>query len=143
MTRFSTVHSGVRAASCGARVRKALGLLIPAWLLLGGCAGQDASTDTSALRINVTESAQTELSNVVSAALDGVAVTIADDALMNESALVLESGNNRSMNQPAGLGRNRTRPSHFHLIIDARRCFLIHEETGLRWLLADTECVAE
>ena len=110
---------------------------------LAGCASTDTSLDVAALRTNVDDRSTRELQGVVSSALDGVAVTIAEDALTRESTLIIERGLRRSVDRGPELGRDLGRPNHFRLILDSRQCFLVHEETGLRWMLADTECTPE
>ncbi len=107
------------------------------------CSSPPVQPDTPALRVNPDADSRTEIEQVVSSALDGVAVTIADDALTRESTLTIERGLRRRVDAPPELGRDLGRPQHFQLVLDARQCFIVHRETGLRWLLTSTECVAE
>ena len=107
------------------------------------CSAPELNLDVAALRTSADLESKTELQNVVSSALDGVAITIADDALTRESTLIIERGMRRRIDGPPELGRDLGRPQHFRLVIDARQCFLVHQETGLRWMLTATECAAE
>lgn len=110
---------------------------------LVACSAPETNPDIAALRANANLESTTELQNVVSSALDGVAITIADDALTRDSTLIIERGMRRRIDGPPELGRDLGRPQHFQLVVDARQCFLVHQETGLRWMLTATECVAE
>ena len=40
-------------------------------------------------------------------------------------------------------GRDYGQPERFQLVIDGRQCFLVHGNTGLRWLLNETTCTPE
>lgn len=123
--------------------RESLPCVIAVAAFLASCASPETSLDVPALRINVDDRSTRELQGVVSSALDGVAVRIADDALTLESTLIIERGLRRSVDRSPELGRDLGRPNHFRLILDTRQCFLVHEETGLRWMLTDTECTPE
>lgn len=123
--------------------RESLLCAIAVAAFVAGCASSDTSLDVAALRTNVDDRSTRELQGVVSSALDGVAVTIADDALTRESTLIIERGLRRSVGRSPELGRDLGRPNHFQLILDTRQCFLVHEETGLRWMLTDTQCAPE
>lgn len=111
------------------------------------CTGCSSTTglqaDTPALRTSGTDASRTEIEQVISSALGGVAVTVADDALTQDSVLIIERGLRRRVDAPPELGRDYGRPQRFQLVIDGRQCFLVHEETRLRWLLAETRCAAE
>ena len=112
-------------------------------LALAACSANPVSTDVAALRATADARSKLEIENVLSSALGGVDITIADDALTLESTLIMERGMHRSVDRAPALGRDLGRPNHFQLVLDARQCFLVHQETGLRWMLSQTECVAE
>lgn len=95
------------------------------------------------MRVDPTPAANAELENVVSSALDGRPVTLASDALTRESTLIIEPRQLRRIDGPPELGRNLGRPEHFRLVLDGNHCFLVHDETELRWLLGDTQCIPE
>jgi hypothetical protein len=81
-----------------------------------------------------------EISRSVSAALNGVPVTLADDALTKESTLVIERTPRRD---PSGLpaqGRETAKPERFRLVKVGPDCVLIHEGSGQRFVLHDTTC---
>lgn len=112
-------------------------------LVAAGCSTPSLQPDVAALRTSQDEASKTELEQVLSTAMNGVDVTIADDALTTSSRLILERGSRRQIDRPPEPGRSYDRPDHFQLVLDGRRCFLVHEETGLRYLLRDTDCEAE
>lgn len=122
------------------RATLAGGILLVA---LAGCGSAELQNEVAAVRVDPSPAANAELQNVVSSALDGRPVTLADDALTQESTLIIEPAKLRRLEGPPELGRNLGRPSHFRLVLDGNHCFLVHGETGLRWLLGDTRCIEE
>ncbi len=123
-------------------MRRRLRAWIPVAATLAACSGNPINPDVAALRINPDARSKSEIENVVSSALGGVDIMIADDALTRESVLIIERGMRRRVDGPPELGRDLGRPARFQLVVDGRRCFLVHEETGLRWMLNATECIA-
>ena len=112
-------------------------------LAVCGCSGPAVQPDVPALRAEVSSASTEEIEQTISTAMNGVPVTVADDALTTESTLLIERSTQRALGRPQVPGRSLERPQQFQLIVDARQCFLVHRETGLRWLLAETECVPE
>jgi hypothetical protein len=76
----------------------------------------------------------------VSAALGGVPVTLADDALTGTSSLIVERARLRDDRSLLVNGRDLGRPEHFTLWADGGACVLVHERTGKRFVLRGTEC---
>ena len=72
-----------------------------------------------------------ELAQAVSSLLNGVPVTLADDALTHDSLLIIEKQHT---------GRDLGKPEHFRLVKSANQCTLVHERTGRRVTLAATTC---
>jgi len=107
---------------------------------IAGCSSNELRADVPALRTSVTEASKTELEDVLSTAMNGVDVSIADDALTATSTLILERGQPRGNGRSPASGRDYGRPDHFQLVLDGPQCLLVHEETGLRWLLTTTRC---
>lgn len=95
-------------------------------MLLSACAA--AQTEVPARLDKSTP----ELAQAVSAALNGAPVTLAPDALMRDSVLIVE--------KPL-TGRDLGRPERFQLIKAGKDCWLVHERTGARTRLASTTCV--
>ena len=117
------------------------GLLLP--FLVAGCASPEIGSEVPALRVDPDAASTAELRNVASSALDGVDVLIADDALTGSSWLIVERGMRQRIDGPPELGRNLGRPERFQLVLDGNQCFLVHENTEFRWLLTDTDCIAQ
>ncbi len=103
--------------------------------LLYGCKTDAVRDDVPACITDPTVESRAELLGVVSDALNGRAVTIADDALTHDSLLIIE---------PKHLtGRDLGRPEHFRLVLSGSRCILVHQETESRFELTETSCAAE
>ena len=111
--------------------------------LCAGCSTAEVSSEVAALRIDADSRSTAELENVVSSALGGRRVSVADDALTSSSSLIIERAKLRRVDAPPELGRDLSEPERFRLVRDGNQCFLVHERTGLRWLLTDTDCAAE
>jgi len=111
--------------------------------LSAACSTSAIQADVPALLTNPSVDTQLEIEQSVSAALDGAKITIAPDALTQGSVLTIEQGISRSIDRAPELGRNLGRPEHFQLVIDGPQCVLVHQRTGLHWILKKTECVAE
>ena len=107
---------------------------------LAACKTPPARQDLPAVVAQPTSQSHAEMVRAVSAALNGVAVTLADDALTRESTLVLERAKRRD---PSGLpvqGRELGMPERFRLVKSGTACVLIHEGSGQRFTLRDTTC---
>jgi hypothetical protein len=104
-------------------------------MFLSACKTSDVRTDVAARISNPTAESRAEILHVIGDALDSREVTIAGDAFTESSLLIIE---------PAHLmGRDLRKPEHFQLVLNGLRCVLVHQETGARFELAHTSCVAE
>ena len=97
--------------------------------LLSTCAS--AQPDVAAVIDKPTRESRVELAQAVSSALNGAPVTLADDALTQDSLLIIE--------RPLS-GRDFGRPENFRLLKAGKQCTLVHERTGRRKTLASTTC---
>ncbi len=111
--------------------------------LSAACGAPAIQSDVPALLINPGTDTRLEIEQSVSAALNGADITIAHDALTRDSVLIIERGMNRSVSRPPEMGRDLGRPEHFQLVIDGPQCVLVHQKTGLHWLLNNSKCVAQ
>ena len=99
--------------------------------LLSTCAS--AQPDVAAVIDKPTRESRVELAQAVSSALNGAPVTLADDALTQDSLLIIEKAHLS--------GRDFGTPEHFRLVKMGKHCALVHERTGKRTTLASTTCL--
>ncbi len=110
-------------------------LLLSACVSLSACQSSAAQADVPARVDNPTAESRADLLRAVTGILNSSEVTLADDALTNDSLLIIE---------PKHLtGRDLRKPEHFQLVLRGTRCVLVHQETATRLLLVDTTCTAE
>jgi len=112
-------------------------------LVLTACSTAPIQNDIPALLSNASAETRLELEQAMSAALDGVEITIAIDAFTQFSVLTIERGMHRSIGRSPEMGRDLGQPEHFQLMIDGPQCVLVHQRTELRWLLNRTTCEPE
>jgi hypothetical protein len=110
--------------------------------LLSACAQGLAHEEVPALIDHPTSESRAELAKVVSTALNGAPITLADDALTRDSVLIIERVQRRDAQGLPLNGRELERPEQFRLLKSGRRCVLVHERTGKRWPLRSTTCRA-
>lgn len=109
-------------------------------LSLAACATGSAKRDVPAVITTPTAESRAELLRVVGRALNDAPLTIADDALTRDSALIIERARPRGSDGTQLDGRERGRPEHFRLVRNGSRCVLVHERTGKRYRLASAAC---
>ncbi len=120
------------------RSRVALGALVL------GCQAAPTAHETDAVVVAPDAAGRAELRRVVSQAVGGRPVTLADDALTRDSQLILE----RTPRQgPEGVrvpGRDVEEPERFRLVLNSDgQCMLVHLNTGNRHPLRDVRCRAK
>jgi hypothetical protein len=106
-------------------------------VLLMGC------QDRPARIVDPTDASRIALRHVVSTALNGADVTLADDALTNSSLLTIEPKVYRDAQGERVMGRETRSPIHFRLIKYGAQCLLVQQDSGAKWPLADTTCEEE
>ncbi len=111
-------------------------------LLAAGCHPRLAPADAPALLTSPTAQSHAELVRVVSEAMNGAPVTVADDALTADDVLIVERARQQSAKDMNLGGRETVRPHHFRLVKSGSRCVLVHQETGRRWTLESVACSA-
>ena len=99
--------------------------------------------EVPAVIVRATDRSRAALAEAVSIALDGVKVTLADFALTQSSDLLIERMVRRDAEGNPVQGRVTEEPERFRLVRNRADCVLIHERTGRRYRLVDTECAAE
>jgi hypothetical protein len=115
-------------------------LTVAGLLGLAACATVSPQRDVPAVIASPTPESRAELLRVVSRALNGAPVTIADDALTHDSALIIERARARGADGAPLTGRDTGKPEHFRLVKSGSRCVLVHERTGKRYPLASASC---
>jgi len=117
-------------------------LLACALLAAASCKTAPVRSDVPAVVKDPGPRSVAELAKIVSAALNGASVTLADDALTKESTLVIERAPQKD---PSGLpaqGRETGKPERFQLVKSGEDCVLVHEGTGRPYRLLETTCSA-
>ena len=110
--------------------------------MLFACTSVPARSEQPALIIQPTAASRADLVAAVRAALHDVPVSLADDALVQDSVLLIER---QQRLDPKGLlvnGRELGRPERFLLSTDGKRCLLTYEATQQQWVLVHTQCRA-
>jgi hypothetical protein len=110
---------------------------------LYGCRTDAAAADVPARIVDTTPESRAELKRVVSQALGGADVTLADDALMHDSMLNIDRKTYRDTRGNPIDGRELGMPIQFVLLKQGRRCVLELRSSGKRWNLPATKCAAE
>jgi hypothetical protein len=105
--------------------------------LLAGC------QDRPARIVDPTDASRAALQRVVSIALNGANVTLADDALTKSSLLTIEPKVYRDAQGERVMGRETRTPIHFRLIKQGEQCLLVLQNNGAKWPLTDTTCKEE
>ena len=117
-------------------------ILAPIAIALGtsGCGTLPAGTDLPAVLVSPDAQVREELQQTVASALNGAPVTLADDALVRDSTLLIERNQARDANGVPLSGRELGRPEKFQLVKNGKDCVLIHEGSGKRWTLKHAKC---
>lgn len=115
-------------------------VVVTSVLVPGGCLLRVAPADVPAVLTNPTARSHAELMRVVSRAMDGAPVTLADSALTTDDALIVDRTERRDTRGIPLNGRELGRPEHFRLVKSGPRCVLVQERTGRRWTLKSTTC---
>lgn len=100
----------------------------------------DAPTDLPARITNPTPESRDELLRTIREALNGIPVTLAEDALTRDSTLLLERTEPRDERGLPLSGRDTGKPERFQLVKRGSSCQLLHERTARRWTLTSTTC---
>ncbi len=121
--------------------RRSLPFIIALTVVTCACVAPNG-VGRAGVMVDPTPAARSELNEVVSAALGGVPVTLADDALVTSSVLVIERSVPRGLDVPPVGGRSLESPATFRLLAAGSRCVLEHQGNGRRWTLRESRCRA-
>jgi hypothetical protein len=104
-----------------------------------GCAAH--SPERPARVAVATAASRAELESIVTSAVGGRPVLLADDALTRDSVLIVERREPRDEQGRRVSGRGLDPPARFRLVLRASRCELVADADGRRWPLTQTRCV--
>lgn len=116
---------------------------IASTMLATACNNLSAANDVPALIAQSSIQSRAELLRVVSVALNGVQVMLADDALTRNSLLTIERKPHRDLQGRQATGRQLGRPEQFRLVLNRSDCILVNLRNDERWQLTETSCVPE
>jgi hypothetical protein len=117
-------------------------LLVLSILPVAACGTLVAQEDQPALIAAPTEQSRAELRRVVSEAMNGLPVTLADDALTRDSTLTIERRTPPGEQGRAATGRTLDPPEQFRLVLRGGSCVLVRAADGREWPLDEAQCVA-
>ena len=109
-------------------------------VLLHACNAHPLAGELPAVLETSTPASRAELVQVISDALNVVSVTLAEDALMKSSELVIEKKLRRNLQGRIGGGRVTDPPEQFKLVIDGSRCVLVRLADDTRYVLKEVNC---
>jgi hypothetical protein len=109
-------------------------------VLIGACESLSAREPQPAVLTHTSAQSFAELNRVVSLALNGAPVRLADDALTHDGVLIIDRAQARDAVGLPLNGRELGRPEQFRLVKQGRQCILIQRRTGRRWILKYTNC---
>lgn len=115
-------------------------LTLAGMLLAPACGAPSAQRDLPALITNPTPQSRAELLRIISGAVNGTPVMLAEDALTHDSALILERPDPRDAQGLPISGRVTGKPEQFQLVKRGSRCVLVHQRTGQRFTLTSATC---
>ena len=116
--------------------------MVAAGLAGSACQTVAADYDRPARIVDPDAASRAALQAAVNEAL-GTEVMLAESALTDSSLLTIENWPAGSMSNRVPQGRVLDMPIRFQLVKNGDDCFLIKQQDGARYLLADTECEAE
>jgi hypothetical protein len=114
--------------------------LVVAMAVPAAC-GTLAAQEQPAVIASPSADVRAELARVVSSAMNGQPVTLADDALTRESTLAIERRTPPGPQGRAATGRTLEAPQILRLVLRGDRCVLVREADGREFPLATTRCV--
>jgi hypothetical protein len=117
-----------------------VGWLAAATLAPAAC-GTLSAQEQPAVIASPTEQSRAELERVVSAAMNGQPVTLANDALTRDSVLMIQRRTPPGPQGRAATGRTLDAPEQFRLVLRGERCVLVHVADRREWPLEEARCV--
>jgi len=122
-------------------MKKLVGVLLTAFT--SACSSMAVNKDIPALIVDPNQASRSELMQVVSTALSVPDITLAADALTQDSSLLIERKTRQTLESSRLMGRDMGKPETFRLVISGSKCVLVHQKNGKRWTLKNSRCEAE
>jgi hypothetical protein len=108
--------------------------------IFSACNHISVKKDLSAYIVNPTKESRAELKKAVSKALNGIPVTLAEDALTNDDRLIIERKQHVDTQGNLIMGLETEMPHQFRLVKNNGKCILIDQANGNRMELSRTVC---
>jgi hypothetical protein len=121
---------------------KSLLAFVAAVTVLAGCKTNTVHGAQAARIVDPTDASRAALQETVNALLN-TDVTLADNALVDSSLLIIERNVPRKIDSPPAQGRIMDMPIQFQLVTDGSDCVLIDKRDDSRHRLDNTVCAAE
>ena len=119
-------------------------MLLLAMTVAAPCPAQSTAPprERPAVLAQSTDATRIELRTTVARMLHAPSVTVADDALLHQSLMVIEKIRPRDAQGMQLSGRDFDKPEPFRLMIIDDACVLVRLRTGERVVLGHSQCVA-
>lgn len=108
--------------------------------IVSACNHMPVKKDVPAYIVNPTKKSRAELEKAVSSALNGIPVTLADDALTKDDRLIIERKRHVDAQGNLIMGLETEKPHQFRLVKNNDKCILINQADGNRMELTQTVC---
>lgn len=122
-------------------IRPALVVSTVAAVVTGACASSASEKEKPAVLSISSPDIRAEITDVISKALHGSNVQIADNSLMETNRLIIERRNAVHKGITIMI-RDDPMPDHFRLMMSGKSCVLVHEQTGEAYPLNMAVCKA-
>jgi hypothetical protein len=110
--------------------------------VLPACATSSGANEQAAVIVHANAQSRVALQRAVNSVFGTRPIALADDALTLDSTLIIEPVRPRDEEGRPLQGRETRAPEKLHLVKNGERCILIHERTGKRLTLPQTQCVS-
>ena len=100
----------------------------------------EMSNGSPALLSNPSLETRSELTEIISKAMNGRQTVLAPDVLTASPSLIIERAAHKSIYGNPMMGRRMDKPDHFSLSLSGKYCILTHQETGTHYALKYVKC---
>ena len=99
--------------------------------------------DKPAVMVKMTDQSRSEISRVVSQALNKKSVIIGNDAFATNNLLLIERRRHQTIEGHLPMARETDLPNQFRLYIRGDQCVLLHVQKNQIWPLREVKCRAQ